>query len=95
MLDGRVGPGGENLRVGLSRPLAVYLNQMRGWIHEMEDMEKTGGGEGEEGEASSRMSGEGLGGLGLGLGRVISIIRYIAWCDCGDPGRGTSEEGLC
>ena len=59
-----MGPGGETLQVGLSRPPVVHSNQMWRWIHEVEDMEKSGGG---EERRASRMSGEGL---GLGLERV-------------------------
>jgi hypothetical protein len=50
MLDGRVGPSGETLHVGLSRPPAVHPNQMWRWVYGVEgDMEKSG--DGEEGEA--------------------------------------------
>ena len=47
MLDGRVGPGGETLHAGLTRPSMVHANQMWRWIHAVEDMEKRASGEGE------------------------------------------------
>lgn len=50
MLNGRAEPGGETLHLELSRPPAVHPNQMWRWVYEVEDMEKSGGGEG--GEAS-------------------------------------------
>ena len=97
MLDGRVGPGGETLHVGLSRPPAVHLNQMWWWVYKVEDMEKSSGG-GEEGEACLEDEWEGL---GLGrvrknkmILRVLNIERVEAgrtcssWSDggCGDGG---------
>ena len=62
MLDGRVGPGGETLHVGLSRPSVVHPNQLWRWAYEVEDMEKRGGG---EGEACLE---DAWGGLGFGTG---------------------------
>src|SRR6266567_7754294 len=47
MLDGRVGPGGKTLHVGLSRPLAVHPIQMWRWVDKVDEIEKSGGGEGE------------------------------------------------
>jgi hypothetical protein len=64
-LHGRVGPGGERLRVRLSRPPVVHPNQMWLWVHEVEEMEKSGGGEG--GEACLEDEWEGLG-FGFGTG---------------------------
>ena len=64
MLDGRVGPGGETLHVGLSRPPAVHPNQMWLWVHEVEEMEKSGGDKG--GEACLE---DGWEGLGFGTGK--------------------------
>ncbi|KAF8492388.1 hypothetical protein F5888DRAFT_1858903 [Russula emetica] len=63
MLDGRVEPDSETLHVGLSRPPAEHSNQMRRWIYEAEDMEKSGGGEGREACLE-----DGWGGLGFGSG---------------------------
>jgi hypothetical protein len=57
MLDERVGPGGETLHVGLSRPPVVHPNQMWQWVREAVVVR--------EEKRASRMSGE-----GLGLGRV-------------------------
>jgi hypothetical protein len=48
MTDGRVGPGGETSRVGLSRPLAVHPNQMWRGVYDVKDMEESGGGRGGE-----------------------------------------------
>ncbi len=42
MLDGRVGPGGEVMRMGLSRPPLVHLARMWQWAYKVQDM---GGGE--------------------------------------------------
>ena len=64
MLDGRLGPGGETLYVGLSRLPVVDLNQMWGWIRKVGDMEKSGGGEG--GDACLE---DEWGGLGFGTGK--------------------------
>jgi hypothetical protein len=37
ILDGRVGPSGEMLHVGLSRSPAVHPNQMRRWVYDVEE----------------------------------------------------------
>ena len=47
MIDGQV-PGGETLQVGVSRLPPVDLNQMWPWIHEEENTERSGGGEGRD-----------------------------------------------
>jgi hypothetical protein len=47
MLDRPVRPGGETLHMGLSRAPAVHPNEMWRWVYEVEDVEKSGGGEGE------------------------------------------------
>lgn len=59
MLTGRVGPGGETLDLRLSRFPAVHPNQLWRWVQEVEDMEKSGGGEGED--ACLKYEWEGLG----------------------------------
>jgi hypothetical protein len=78
MLDGRVGPGGKTLHVGLLRPPAVHANQMWRWVYHVEDMEKNDGAMVVRKEKrGSRISGEGL---GLGLGRVRKnkmILRVL------------------
>ena len=56
-LQGRVGPSGETLYVGLSHPPAVHLNQTRRWVYDVEDMEKSGGGR-EEKSASRSLNRE-------------------------------------
>lgn len=64
-LDGRVGPGGETLRVGLSRPPVVHPNQMWRWVYKVEDTEISGGAGGGKGEACLE---DGWEGLGFGTG---------------------------
>jgi hypothetical protein len=58
-LNGRMGPGGETLHMVMTRPPAVDPNQMWGWANEVEEMRKSGGGEG--GEACLEHGWEGLG----------------------------------
>ena len=67
MLDGRVGPSGETLQVGLSRAPVVHPNRMWGWADKVQDMANSGSGEG-------GLGGEGCledewGGLGFGTGK--------------------------
>ncbi len=64
MLDGRVGPGGETLQVGLSRAPVVHPNRMWGWVYKVEDMANSGSGEGGEGCLE-----DSWGGLGFGTGK--------------------------
>ena len=64
MLDGRVGPGGETLHVGLSRAPAVHPNQMWGWAYNVQDMANSGSGEGGE-----RCLEDEWGGLGFRTGK--------------------------
>jgi hypothetical protein len=44
MLDGRVGPGGETLHVGLLRLPAVHLNRLWWWAYKVQEQYKGGGG---------------------------------------------------
>jgi len=62
MLDGQVGPSGKTLHVGLSHPLAVHPIQMWRWVDKVDEIEKSGGGEGE-----GCLEDE-WGGLGFGFG---------------------------
>jgi hypothetical protein len=71
MLDGRAGPGGETLHVGLSRLPAVHSNRLWRWAQEREEDEENGGGglEEEEGEEESFFEEDDeWGGLGFGTG---------------------------
>lgn len=62
-LAGRVGPGGEKLDLRLSRLPVVHPSQLWRWVHEVEDMERSGGG---EEDACLKYEWEGL---GFGTGR--------------------------
>jgi hypothetical protein len=64
MLDGRAGPGGETLHVGLSRLPAVHTDRRWRWTYEVQEKEKGGGVK--EGEEDFEDEWEGL---GFGTGR--------------------------
>ena len=68
MLDGRLGPAGETLNVGLSRLPAVHTDLRWEWSYEVEEKERRGEEEegGGGGEADYE---EGWEGLGFGTGR--------------------------
>jgi hypothetical protein len=64
MPDGRLGPGGEMLHVGLSRPPAVHITQVWQWVYDVEDMEKSGGGQGGEARLEDELGGRDWNGWG-------------------------------
>ena len=68
MLDGRAGPGGVTLHLGLSRSPVVHPDQMLRWI----DMEKNAGGKGGE----ARLEDE-WGGLGFASGMSEEQREYV------------------
>ena len=62
MLNGRAGPGGETLQVGLTRLPAVHPNRLWRWAYEAEEEGWGGGGGGAHFEDE-------WAGLGFGTGR--------------------------
>ena len=68
MLDGRVGPAGETLNVGLSRLPAVHTDLRWEWSYESEEKERRGEEE-EEGGGEAADYEEEWEGLGFGTGR--------------------------
>ena len=65
MLDGRAGPGGETLQVGLTRSPAVHPNRLWRWAYAVE--EDGGGGSG--GGGGGAYFEDEWAGLGFGTGR--------------------------
>ena len=87
MLEGRAGPGGETLNVGLSRLPAVHTDRRWEWAYDEQEKEKSG--EEEEGEEAGLE--DEWEGLGFGTGKEENDAQSVGH-DVGRDAIGTRSR---